>query len=213
MSQNSSFNQLQPPLLPWTDGRPNGSNTEGCPTDTDDDEITVLIGLTICTNSFIFRASCTIQQSCQNDRPLLKNITVSLSHRGKQYAGRVLFKVLSSRYLYTVATIDDTEKAFLLHSKDYPTEAKQLEPFKAPTAKDLEDIKDLRMLTVATIRVGDRDITLCESAVSYNTCPASFYGWPISCSVLKSRWSKTTVLKNVAEKRKIQKQRNYLNDR
>jgi len=205
-----------------TERRPKDSNTKGCSNKTDDNDtdddtsgdadddtdndmiVPIHNGLMIILDSAAFRATCVIQQSSRFNKPLLNIITVDFSRGKVTYSGRVLFKFWNSRFLYAVALAKTgTEKAFILHSKDFPDEAKQLDNYDATTARDLEHIKRLDMNTVAMIRLGDQIYAWSECAADRNMLL-------ISNSVLTTGWSKQLTRKNIAEKRKLQGQKNLL---
>jgi hypothetical protein len=191
-----SQHELQPTplLLPLTGEDPY----------TEDDEVEPVNTITITPNSSAFRQTRTIQQSSKSHKPLTEEITIDFSNGGKQYKGQVLFKLLNSRYLYTVATTEPgIEKAFLLRAKDFPIQRDRLHPYESTTAEHLKPFNWFIINTVAMITQSNGQVLVWSEGTFDNANIVC-----VSFSVLESKWSSQLVQKKVAQKREVQKQRN-----
>ncbi|KAL2137618.1 hypothetical protein VTI28DRAFT_8866 [Corynascus sepedonium] len=174
----------------------------------DEDEIQPLITpLTRSENSIFFRQAHIVQQSAKLDNPLASSIPVEFKVGRSTHLGMILYKVVNSRYLYTVVnTGEDVEKAFLLKAKDFPDEAAQIAAFHPTvTNGDLFDIEGFVINTVAMVVEGKRVICVVEGAAVGNSNM-----WVCTISVLKTRWSSSLVVGQVKARRKEQKQLNLL---
>ncbi|KAL2168158.1 hypothetical protein VTG60DRAFT_326 [Thermothelomyces hinnuleus] len=155
----------------------------------------------------MFRQAHIVQQSAKLHTPLAKSIPVEFKAGKNTYHGDILYKVVNSRYLYTVVnTGEEVEKAFLLKAKDFPKEADLLAAFHPPlTSGDLFDVEGFVINTVAMVNEGKRVICVVEGAAVNNKNM-----WVSTISVLKTKWSASLVVAQVKARRKEQKQLNFL---
>lgn len=136
----------------------------------DDDEAEPVNAITVTPDSSVFRQTRTIQQSSRSNKPLKIFIPIEFKVDNKQYTGRVLFRVLNSRYLYAVApTEPGIEKAFLLRAKDFKKERDLLDPYESTTAQHLELFNWFIMNTVAMITQSNGQVLVLAEGTFDNT--------------------------------------------
>jgi hypothetical protein len=173
--------------------------------DTDDEEIEPLHGgLQIATNTSVLRQSYAIPQSSST------RITIQFSANGRCYDGWALFRLLNSRYLYTVTTTETggfpcVEKAFLVPAKVF-SEKKALQPYESTTLDRMKAVRRFFMMTVAMVKLSNGQVLTIVEGLDEDTGSILV----VSLSILIARWSRSLVKRKVADLRKRQDQRNLI---